>query len=81
MGLVLPSGLERRISSYRSLRVGSGSLLLGNVIDSILYNVWVLLLVHQISIYKSSSSNQTLCPSASNSSVNPVLKLNRLDTS
>jgi hypothetical protein len=27
MGLVLPNGLGRRISSYRSLRVGSGSLL------------------------------------------------------
>jgi hypothetical protein len=53
----------------------------GDVIDSILYNVWVLLLVRQISIYKRSSSNQTLCPSPSNSSVIPVLKLNRLDTS
>ena len=39
MGLVLPNGLVRRISSYRSLRVGSGSLLSENVIDSILYNV------------------------------------------
>jgi hypothetical protein len=39
MGLVLPNGLERRISSYLSPRDGSGSLLSENVIDSILYNV------------------------------------------
>jgi len=40
MGLVLPNGPGRRISSYyRSLRVGSGSLVSENVIDSILYNV------------------------------------------
>ena len=44
MGLVLPNGPGRRISSDGSLRVGSGSLLVGNVIDSILYNlsVWYL---------------------------------------
>jgi hypothetical protein len=56
MGLVLPNGLGRRISRYRSIRFGSGSLF-GNVIDSILYNVWVLPLVRQMSIYKRSSSN------------------------
>jgi hypothetical protein len=39
MGLVLPNGLGRRISSHRNIRFGSGSLLSENVIDSILYNV------------------------------------------